>query len=74
MEAAGQEMNTELALLLDHAQAEGAIRDDIDLADIHAIATAILAMDAHPAADGADRARRIAIVLDGLRSGAERRS
>ena len=66
-------MNTELALLLGHAQAEGAIRDDIDLADIHAIAAAVLAMDAHPAAGDADRAKRISIVLDGLRSGPERR-
>jgi hypothetical protein len=31
-------------------------------------------MDAHPAADDADRAKRITIVLDGLRSGPERRS
>jgi hypothetical protein len=67
-------MNAELALLLGHAQAEGAIRDDIDLADIHAIAAAILAMDAHPGGGKADRAKRIAIVLDGLRSGPERRS
>jgi AcrR family transcriptional regulator len=74
MEAAGLEMNTELALLLDRAQAEGAIRDDINLADLHAIAAAILAMDAHPAAGDADRAKRIAIVLDGLRSGPERQS
>ena len=66
-------MNTELALLPGHAQAEGAIRDDIDLADIHAIAAAVLAMDAHPAAGDADRAKRISIVLDGLRSGPERR-
>lgn len=67
MRAAGQEMSAELALLLSRAQAEGTIRADIDLADLHAIAGAILAMDAHPAASGADRARRIAIVLDGLR-------
>lgn len=72
IQAAGREMSAELALLLDQAQAEGTIRDDIDVADIHAIATAILAMDTHPAASDADRARRIAIVLDGLRSGPER--
>lgn len=74
MEAAGREMNTELALLLERAQAEGAIRGDIDLADIHAIAAAILAMDTHPAANDADRAKRIAVVLDGLHHGSERRS
>ena len=74
MEAAGREMNAELALLLGYAQVEGTIRSDIDLADIHAIAAAILALDAHPAADDADRARRVAIVLDGLRSGPARRS
>jgi AcrR family transcriptional regulator len=73
MHAAGREMDAELALLLDQAQAEGTIRGDIDLADIHAIAAAILAMDTHPAADSADRAKRIAIVLDGLRSGPVRR-
>jgi AcrR family transcriptional regulator len=73
MLAAGREMDAELALLLDQSQAEGTIRGDIDLADIHAIAAAILAMDTHPAADSADRAKRIAIVLDGLRSGPARR-
>ena len=69
MRAAASEMSAELALLLDQAQAEGTIRGDIDLADIHAIAAAVLAMDTHPAASSADRAKRIAIVLDGLRSG-----
>ena len=73
MQAAGREMSAELALLLEQAQAEGAIRCDIDLADIHAITAAVLAMDTHPAATSADRAKRIAIVLDGLRSGPERR-
>ncbi len=67
MQAAGQEMSAELALLLSRAQGEGTIRADIDLTDLHAIAGAILAMDAHPAASGADRSRRVAIVLDGLR-------
>lgn len=67
MRAAGQEMSAELGLLLGQAQAEGAIRADVDLADVHAIAAAVLAMDAHPAASDADRARRVAIVLDGLR-------
>jgi hypothetical protein len=43
------------------------IRDDIDFADVHAIAAAVLAMDTHPATHPADRAKRIAIVLDGLR-------
>jgi AcrR family transcriptional regulator len=69
MQAAAREMSAELALLLDQAQAEGTIRGDIDLADIHAIAAAILTMDTHPAASSADRAKRIAIVLDGLRCG-----
>jgi hypothetical protein len=43
------------------------IRDDIDFADVHAIAAAVLAMDTHPATHPADRAKRIAIVIDGLR-------
>jgi AcrR family transcriptional regulator len=73
MQAAGREMSAELALLLEQAQAEGTIRDDIDLADIHAITAAVLAMDTHPAASSADRAKRIAIVLDGLRAGPDRR-
>lgn len=73
MGAAVREMTTELALLLGHAQAEGTIRDDINLADVHAIAAAVLAVDAHPAADNSDRAKRIGIVLDGLRSAPERR-
>lgn len=68
MQAAGQEMGAELGRLLSEAQAAGAVRGDIDLADLHAIASAVLAMDADPAADGKDRARRVAIVLDGLRA------
>lgn len=67
MRAAGREMDAELTHLLTQAQARGAIRDDVDLADIHAIAAAVLAVDAHPAPDDADRARRVGIVLDGLR-------
>ncbi|HXT92776.1 MAG TPA: helix-turn-helix domain-containing protein [Trebonia sp.] len=74
MQAAGREMSAELALLLEDAQAEGTIRDDVDLADIHAITSAVLAMDTHPAASSADRAKRIAIVLDGLRAGHKRRA
>ena len=57
MQAAGQEMDAELTLLLEQAQADATIRDDIDLADIHAIAAAVLAADTHPAADAADRAK-----------------
>jgi AcrR family transcriptional regulator len=68
MRAAGQEMGAELDRLLREAQASGAVRDDIDLADLHAIASAVLAMDAHPAAGSKDRAKRVAIVLDGLRA------
>ena len=68
MQAAGQEMGAELARLLQAAQAAGAVRGDIDLADLHAIASAVLAMDGHPAADSKDRAKRVAIVLDGLRA------
>ncbi|MFE9327201.1 TetR/AcrR family transcriptional regulator [Nocardia sp. NPDC052278] len=67
MQTAGREMNAELSALLDQAQIEGTIRDDIDFADVHAIASAVLAMDTHPATRPADRAKRIAIVLDGLR-------
>jgi AcrR family transcriptional regulator len=67
MQTAGREMNAELAALLEQAQAEGTIRDDIDVADVHAIASAVLAMDTYPATRPADRAKRIAIVLDGLR-------
>lgn len=67
MQAAGQEMGAELGRLLREAQAAGTVRDDIDLADLHAIASAVLAMDAHPAAGLPGRAKRVAIVLDGLR-------
>ncbi|WP_067664624.1 TetR/AcrR family transcriptional regulator [Nocardia miyunensis] len=67
MRAAGQRMDAELTYLLAQAQAHGAIRTDVDLADIHAIAAAVLAVDAHPAPDDTDRARRVAVVLDGLR-------
>ncbi|WP_067894728.1 TetR/AcrR family transcriptional regulator [Nocardia vaccinii] len=67
MREAGRRMDAELTLLLERAQAGGAIRDDLDLADIHAIAAALLAVDAHPARDDTDRAHRVTIVLDGLR-------
>jgi AcrR family transcriptional regulator len=65
--AAEQEMSAALETLLAQAQAGGAIRDDIDLADVHAITAALLAVAAHPAASDTDRTRRIAVVLDGLR-------
>jgi AcrR family transcriptional regulator len=68
MQAAGQQMGAELGRLLREAQAAGAVRSDIDLADLHAVASAVLAIDAHPAADSKDRAKRVAIVLDGLRA------
>ncbi|MFF3569033.1 TetR/AcrR family transcriptional regulator [Nocardia jiangxiensis] len=67
MREAGRQMDAELTLLLERAQAQGTIRDDVDLADVHAIAAAVLAVDAHPAPDDTDRARRVTIVLDGLR-------
>jgi AcrR family transcriptional regulator len=68
LQAAGQEMSAELGRLLREAQAAGAVRGDIDVADLHAIASAALAMDAHPAADSKNRAKRVAIILDGLRA------
>lgn len=68
MREAGREMSAELARLLREAQAEGTVRDDIDPADLHAIASAVLAMDTHPASGGEKRAKRVAIVLDGLRA------
>jgi len=67
MREAGRQMDAELTHLLERAQVQGAIRDDVDLADVHAIAAAVLAVDAHPAAADTDRARRVTIVLDGLR-------
>lgn len=73
MQAAGQEMSVELGRLLREAQVAGAVRGDIDLADLHAVATAVLAMDAHPAPDDKDRAKRVAIVLDGLRASRNQR-
>lgn len=67
MREAGRRMDAELTLLLERAQAQGAIRDDVDLADVHAIAAALLAVDAHHADNDTDRARRVTVVLDGLR-------
>ncbi|MQY17464.1 hypothetical protein NRB20_05280 [Nocardia sp. RB20] len=67
MREAGRQMDAELTHLLEQAQAQGTIRDDVDLADIHAIAAAVLAVDAHPAPGDTDRTRRVTIVLDGLR-------
>jgi len=67
VQTAEQEMSTALETLLAQAQADGTIRDDIDLADVHAITAALLAVDAYPASSDTDRSRRITVVLDGLR-------
>lgn len=67
LRAAGQAMGAELGRLLGEGQAAGAVRGDIDLADLHAVVSAALAMD-DPAADSRHRAKRVAIVLDGLRA------
>lgn len=67
IQAAEQEMSTAVEALLDEAQAEGVVRDDINLADVHAITAALLAVDAYPAPSDADRTKRVAVVLDGLR-------
>lgn len=68
MRAAGAEMEAELGRLLADAQRAGAVRDDVDLADVHAVLTAVLGLDAHGTAGAAARARRVEIVLDGLRA------
>lgn len=65
--AAAQQLTTALGALLTEAQADGAIRDDIDVADVHAITAALIAVDSDPNAADADRARRIGVLLDGLR-------
>jgi AcrR family transcriptional regulator len=67
MRAAGEAMGAELGRLLSKAQAAAAVRRDIDLADLHAVVSAALAID-DPAADSNQRAKRVAIVLDGLRA------
>jgi AcrR family transcriptional regulator len=67
MRTAGQRMGAELGRLLSEAQAAGAVRGDIDLADLHAVVSAALAID-DPAIDSGRRAKRVAVVLDGLRA------
>jgi AcrR family transcriptional regulator len=68
MRAAGEEMTAELGRLLDDAQGSGAVRGDVDLADVHAVLGAVVGLEGQGAVDDAVRARRVEVVLDGLRA------
>lgn len=64
---AGQSLQRALAVLLDRAQRAGAVRADIDAADLHAIIAGALVMEqqlASPSAAG----RGLAVVAAGLRA------
>ena len=65
--SASGEMGTEVDRLLCQAQHAGIVRTDIDLSDVHAVTLAALAIDAHATTHDGNRAKRIAIILDGLR-------
>jgi AcrR family transcriptional regulator len=71
--AAGRDLTDLLSALLARAQAAGAVRDDIDLADVHALTIGAVAAerrqsDATDAADAAHRAGRVTkVICDGLR-------
>lgn len=67
VQVAEEKLSTAFETLLEAAQADGAIRADINLADVHAITAALLAVDAHTVVSDADRAKRVAVVLDGFR-------
>jgi AcrR family transcriptional regulator len=62
---AGRELGTALAVLLQRAQAVGAVRSDVDTADLHAMLAGAIVMEQRlgPGAAG----RGLAVVADGLR-------
>ncbi|MBL7500351.1 helix-turn-helix transcriptional regulator [Frankia sp. CNm7] len=57
----------EIGHLLARAQASGAIRDDIDIADLTAVLSGVLLALRHHANQGANPHRTLAILRDGLR-------
>ncbi len=59
-----EEYATALGVLLDRAQRAGAVRPDVDAADVRALLAGCLAMEGRP---GRAPGRATAIVLDGLR-------
>jgi AcrR family transcriptional regulator len=67
-------LRDEIAHLLARAQDSGAVRDDIDAADLMAVLTGFLLSLRHLANGGADPERMLAILRDGLRSSADRRA
>jgi AcrR family transcriptional regulator len=65
--AAGQDFGAALTGLLTRAQRAGAVRDDVDTADVKALVAGCLARQRDSANDSAQH-RMIAIVCDGLRT------
>ena len=66
--ATAADLRSEVGHLLARAQDSGAVRGDIDIADLMAVLSGVLIALRHPANKGADPQRALAIVRDGLRS------
>ena len=65
--ATAADLRSEVGHLLARAQNGGAVRGDIDIADLMAVLSGVLIALRHPANKGADPQRALAIVRDGLR-------
>jgi AcrR family transcriptional regulator len=63
---AGESLSAALAVLLARAQESGAVRSDIDVADLHAIMAGALVMEQRLSSPDS-RGRGLAVVADGLR-------
>jgi AcrR family transcriptional regulator len=63
---AGESLSAALAVLLARAQESGAVRSDIDVADLHAIMAGALVMEQRLSSPDS-RGRGLTIVADGLR-------
>lgn len=65
--AAAAGLRREIGHLLARAQDSGAVRSDIDTADLMAVLSGVLLALRHRANQGADPQRTLAILRDGLR-------
>lgn len=68
--ATAADLRREIGHLLARAQDSGAVRSDIDTADLMAVLSGVLLALRHSANAGADPQRTLAIVRDGLRAAA----
>ena len=65
--ATAADLRREIGHILARAQDGGAVRGDIDIADLMAVLSGVLIALRHPANNGANPERALAILRDGLR-------